>query len=143
MMETMCNIKEYLEIIKVDNEKLLKAKEEQEEINEILLKFLTNRKQNKSMGQLTSNGEKRSPKEVSHKWKERESTYEDSESVELYDKAIETRMLYESSTSKEFSHPSKRIKGIVFELQWEFRNIDHLFKTVKYRMGRRLDIGYE
>ena len=42
MVETMCNIKEDLEIIKANNKKLLKAKEEQEEINEILLNFLTN-----------------------------------------------------------------------------------------------------
>ena len=45
------------------------------------------------MGQSTSNGEKGPPKEASHKWKERESTYEDSEFVEK-------GMLYESSTSK-------------------------------------------
>ena len=56
IMETMCNIKEDIEIIKADNKKLLKNKEEQEEINEILLKFLTNMKQNKNMGQSISNG---------------------------------------------------------------------------------------
>ena len=41
MMEIMNNPKVDLESIKEDNEKLLKDKTEQEEINEILLKSLT------------------------------------------------------------------------------------------------------
>ena len=54
-----------LESLRVDNEKLLKDKVEQEEINEILLK-----KPNINEGHSTSNGENGSFKEESHKWKE-------------------------------------------------------------------------
>jgi hypothetical protein len=45
LLETMCSIKEELQSIKEDNEKLLKASKEQEELNEILLKNMTDMKQ--------------------------------------------------------------------------------------------------
>lgn len=43
MIGTMHSIKEDLKSIKEDNEKLLKARAEQEELNEILLKSVTNK----------------------------------------------------------------------------------------------------
>jgi hypothetical protein len=50
LLETMCNIKKELQSIKEDNEKLLKASKEHEELNEILLKNITEIKQNKNVG---------------------------------------------------------------------------------------------
>lgn len=47
MLETMRSLIAHLESIKRDNEKLLKEKVEKEEINEIMLRSLTERKQNK------------------------------------------------------------------------------------------------
>jgi hypothetical protein len=44
LMETMHIIREELQSIKGDNEKLLKASKEQEELNEILLKNMTEMK---------------------------------------------------------------------------------------------------
>lgn len=62
LMETMHNIKTYWESINdVNNKTLLKAREEKEEIKENILKILTNKKQNKNIGQSTNNVEKRPP----------------------------------------------------------------------------------
>jgi hypothetical protein len=54
----MHSIKEELQSIKEDNEKLLKASKEHEELNEILLKNMTEMKQNKNVGQTSNNAKK-------------------------------------------------------------------------------------
>lgn len=54
----MCSLKEDIGIIKEDNEKWLKAKDDQEEINEILFKSLTKEKKNKAFGKYVINVDK-------------------------------------------------------------------------------------
>jgi hypothetical protein len=49
LLETMRSIKAELQSIKSNNEKLLKESREQEELNEILLKNMTEMKQNKNV----------------------------------------------------------------------------------------------
>ena len=43
MLETMRSLKEVLKSLKVDNAKLLRAKSKQEELNELLLKNMTDK----------------------------------------------------------------------------------------------------
>ena len=54
LLETMRGI----ESIKKDNEKLVKAIKEKEELNEILLKNMTHNKQNKNIGKTSNNVKK-------------------------------------------------------------------------------------
>jgi hypothetical protein len=58
LLETMRSLKADLESIKEDNERLLKASKEQEELNEILLKNMTEMKQQRQIGQTSSNAKK-------------------------------------------------------------------------------------
>ena len=44
LLETMCSIETKLQSIKADNEKILKVSKEQEELNEILLKNMSDMK---------------------------------------------------------------------------------------------------
>jgi hypothetical protein len=70
LLETMRSIKAELQSIKEDNEKLLKASREQEELNEILLKNMTEMKHNKNVGQTSSNAKKEVSNDESHKRRE-------------------------------------------------------------------------
>jgi hypothetical protein len=70
LLETMRSIKAKLQSIKEDNEKLLKASKEQEELNEILLKNMTEMKHNKNVGQTSSNTKKEVSNDESHKRRE-------------------------------------------------------------------------
>ena len=67
MLETMHSLKEDLESIIDDNEKLLKTKVDQEEINKILLKSITCKKQNRQVGHTSSHDGQGPIKEESHK----------------------------------------------------------------------------
>jgi hypothetical protein len=58
LLETMRSIKEYLQSVQEDNEKLLKSSKEQEELNAILLKNVTEMKQNSNVGQTFDNSNK-------------------------------------------------------------------------------------
>jgi hypothetical protein len=66
----MLNIKVELHSIKEDNENLLKASKEEEDLNEILLRNMTEMKQNKNVGQTFSNAKKEFTNDKSHKCKE-------------------------------------------------------------------------
>lgn len=67
LLETMKSLKMDLEIIKEDNERLVKASREQEEINEILLKDMSEMKQQRQLGQTFSNVKNELSNEDSHK----------------------------------------------------------------------------
>jgi hypothetical protein len=71
LLETMRSIKarNYRASKKI-MKKLLKASKEQEELNEILLKNMTEMKQNKNVGQTSSNAKKEFSNDESHKHKD-------------------------------------------------------------------------
>ena len=122
MLETIQSLKEDLESIKSNNEKLLKAKVDQEEINNILLKSFIEKKQNKQIGQTTSHNGQGSLKEEPHKRKELETINEDSELEESLDKEYNT-LTSDSSSSKGLELKIKNNKGFGIELYGEFKNI--------------------
>ena len=70
LLDTMCSLKEELQIIKEDNGKLLKASKEQEELNEILLKNMTEIKHNNNVGHIYNNAKKEVSNDESHKRQE-------------------------------------------------------------------------
>lgn len=129
MLETIRSMKTYLKIFKDDNYKLLKEKVEQEEINEILLKSLTEKKQHRHVGQTSSNDKQGSLKEECNKRKEHEMLDEDGESVESLDKK---RMIItlDNNTSKELVPKNKKSKGFGIELHGNSRKLDPLLLMV-------------
>jgi hypothetical protein len=70
LLETMRSLKADVESIKTDNERLVKVSKEQEELNEILLKNMTEMKKQRHIGQTSSNAKKELSNEESHKRKE-------------------------------------------------------------------------
>lgn len=84
----------------------MKAKVDQEEINEILLKSLTNKKQNSAIGHSASNADNWPPKEESHKRKELEKLIE-SESEKDFDKTGKEEYNSKINTSEESLHSIK------------------------------------
>lgn len=78
----MCSLKEHNENIRGDNEKLLKEKDNQEEINKMVLRNLIEKKQNKKLGQTSTNDGQGNPREEYHKQNVQEILNEDSESLE-------------------------------------------------------------
>lgn len=78
----MCSLKEHNENIRGDNEKLLKEKDNQEEINKMVLRKSIEKKQNKKLGQTSTNDGQGNPREEYQKQKVQEILNEDSESLE-------------------------------------------------------------
>lgn len=86
----MRSLKEGLESIKDDNEKLLRARADWKEINEILLKSITKKKTPRQVGQTSIHQGQGPFKEESHKIKVHEITKESSESIESLEKRKES-----------------------------------------------------
>lgn len=63
----MRSLREDLESIKDDNNKMLKTKVDQEEITKILLKSFIENKQNRQVGHISNNDGQGALKEESHK----------------------------------------------------------------------------
>ena len=69
-LETMRSLKADVESIKTYNERLVKVSKEDKEINEIILKNMTEMKKQWHIGQTSSNAKKEPYNEESHKRKE-------------------------------------------------------------------------
>lgn len=91
-----------------------------EEINEILLKNIIEKKKNRQIRHTSSNDGQGPPREKSHKWKEQGITSEESELVESSDKG---KMIVSSNnnTSKQVEPKTKKRKGFGIELYGEFK----------------------
>jgi hypothetical protein len=110
MLETMRSLKVDMDNIKDDNEKFLKAKTKQEEINEILLKSLAEKIRYRQVGHHSCSADKGNLESETLKRKECEDTRADSKSVELLGQHKKTKLASNSSTSKEFKTASKKCR---------------------------------
>jgi hypothetical protein len=119
LLETMRSIKAELQSIKEDNEKLLKASKEQEELNEILLKNMTEMKQNKNVGQTSNNAKKEFSNDESHKHKNHPTF---SDKIELLTEGS-SEDSSENSTLQKTALKTKKIKWHDNKLFGEFKKI--------------------
>jgi hypothetical protein len=119
LLETMRSIKVELYSIKEDNEKLLKASKEQEKLNDIMLKNVTDMKQLRQIGHTSSNAKKELSNEESHKCKDYKTNSD------------QTKLLNEESSEDNSSSntlhriipKTKKIKWHEEELLGEFKKI--------------------
>ena len=81
LLETMRGIETTLQSIKENNEKLLKASKEKVALNGILLKNMTNNKQNKNIGKTSNNAMKEVSIYESHNKREHLATQQNSNNV--------------------------------------------------------------
>jgi len=118
-LETMRSLKAVVESIKTYNERLVKVSKEDEEINEIILKNMTEMKKQWHIGQTSNNAKKEPYNEESHKRKEYQVN---SDKIELLEELNSEDNLY-NSTLQKFTPKTKTRKWHEEELLGEFKKI--------------------
>ena len=116
LMDTMRSLKVELDSFKDNNKKMMKAQDEQHEINAILLQNLIEIKTYKQDGQTSNNARKGPPKENSHKKIEHSTCRENSESIEQSSKWGTIEETSDNNDSNDMCPKTKRSKGPRVEL---------------------------